>query len=353
MSYFLKLKEIPKGFQCIYIGKTNNLKRRMNEHNNQKPKYPCDFAIKKYGKIKEIEILEDQIFDDKELYKKEEYWISFYNSNDRKVGYNISGGGEGSNCKNLKEIKGTKFKFSDEEVLDIRKRRFNNERKKEVHEKYYNDRNWNTFDAIWKGSSRQHIGTQYITNYNPKKNNYYKGYNFTQKEIDKRKDRVKQIRIQYKNNKDENEILKNFPDFTKVQIRDILRKITWKEIEPLDYEYIEKRGINGLTVLEVKEMKELWNETKNIEIIYKKWNNLNKKVIKNILAERKWKDIKIKNYEPYDLSPHRITKEQKEDVLKLHKKDLINNKIHEIVGISVYSINSILDENNLTPNKKK
>lgn len=138
-----------------------------------------------------------------------------------------------------------------------------------------------------------------------------------------------------------------------MQIRDILRKITWKEIEPLDYEYIEKRGINGLTVLEVKEMKELWNETKNIEIIYKKWNNLNKKVIKNILAERKWKDIKIKNYEPYDLSPHRITKEQKEDVLKLHKKDLINNKIHEIVGISVYSINSILDENNLTPNKKK
>ena len=73
---FLKINEIPDNYCCIYklnypnkkyyIGQTQNLKRRMWEHNNiNKAVQPCDLAIAKYGKITEIEILEENLPIDK------------------------------------------------------------------------------------------------------------------------------------------------------------------------------------------------------------------------------------------------------------------------------------------------
>lgn len=54
-------------------------------------------AVKKYGKdsfIKEVlEVLEDLC----ELSEREIYWIEYYNSTDRNIGYNISSGGNGGN----------------------------------------------------------------------------------------------------------------------------------------------------------------------------------------------------------------------------------------------------------------
>ena len=43
----------------IYIGLSNNMYRRMLEHNTDfRSNLPIELAIKKYGKIKEFEILE-------------------------------------------------------------------------------------------------------------------------------------------------------------------------------------------------------------------------------------------------------------------------------------------------------
>jgi hypothetical protein len=66
-------------------------------------------AIKKYGKENfKKKILEDNIRSKKELNEREKYWISFYNSTDKDIGYNIAKGGDGgdtlSNHPNLKEI---------------------------------------------------------------------------------------------------------------------------------------------------------------------------------------------------------------------------------------------------------
>jgi hypothetical protein len=52
-------------------------------------------AFEKYGRENFIKEVIDTTDDYNELSKKEIYWISYYNSTDRKIGYNISKGGDG------------------------------------------------------------------------------------------------------------------------------------------------------------------------------------------------------------------------------------------------------------------
>lgn len=52
-------------------------------------------AFKKYGEENFIKEIIDETNDYEELSEKEIYWIEKYNSTDRKIGYNISKGGDG------------------------------------------------------------------------------------------------------------------------------------------------------------------------------------------------------------------------------------------------------------------
>ena len=79
----------------IYIGQTNNPKRRWQEHKNlgydTKGTKLLYRAIEKYGKDNfAFEIIEGPIDNYNE---KEIYWISYYKSTDKKFGYNILLGG--------------------------------------------------------------------------------------------------------------------------------------------------------------------------------------------------------------------------------------------------------------------
>jgi group I intron endonuclease len=61
-------------------------------------------AIKKYGKENFVkEILEDCV-DENHMNEREVYWILFYNSQDRKTGYNISEGGKEGDRKTGQDI---------------------------------------------------------------------------------------------------------------------------------------------------------------------------------------------------------------------------------------------------------
>lgn len=82
----------------IYIGISNNIYRRMLEHNSDfRNNLPIEKAIQKYGKITEFIILEEINPNDRELMReREKFWISTFNSNKKEFGYNISEGGDGA-----------------------------------------------------------------------------------------------------------------------------------------------------------------------------------------------------------------------------------------------------------------
>lgn len=165
------VKDIPNDFICIYkfifpnkkvyIGQTKNLKRRMYEHNNlNKARAKVDKAIVEFGKIKEVEILEEfDTYNKEELNKREVYWISHYKSNNEKYGYNVTKGGS-----TLRGIDSPKAIATEEDILEIRKRRFNKERKKDVYKDYKNI-GWYTFERIWEFSGYRGIGEEYYTPY--------------------------------------------------------------------------------------------------------------------------------------------------------------------------------------------
>lgn len=79
-----------------YIGLSNNILRRIREHNYDKRQPVLFNAIKKYGCITEFEILEiiNNTSDRKRLKEQEEYWISVYSTNDKTLGYNLTPGGD-------------------------------------------------------------------------------------------------------------------------------------------------------------------------------------------------------------------------------------------------------------------
>lgn len=82
----------------VYIGISNDIYRRMLEHNNDfRNNLPIEYAIKKYGKITEFDILEEIDPEDRALMRsREQFWIHTFNSNKKISGYNVSIGGDGT-----------------------------------------------------------------------------------------------------------------------------------------------------------------------------------------------------------------------------------------------------------------
>ena len=78
----------------IYIGLSNNIKRRIKEHNTESRQALLYKVIQKYGKIFEFDVLEEIDSINRELLlKKEEEYIAKYKSNQKEFGYNLTPGG--------------------------------------------------------------------------------------------------------------------------------------------------------------------------------------------------------------------------------------------------------------------
>lgn len=98
----------------IYIGISNNIYRRMLEHNTDfRNNLPIEHAIQKYGEITEFDIIEEISPENRELMRnREKFWINIFHSNKKEFGYNISEGGDGADLgSNNSQAKLTEEQF--------------------------------------------------------------------------------------------------------------------------------------------------------------------------------------------------------------------------------------------------
>lgn len=117
---FEELKEW-KGIYClyniingkVYVGQSNKIRYRINQHFNSEDNLYIHRAIRKYGipyfKIYILELFEEE--DREKLNKSEIYFISKFNSSNRDFGYNLTEGGGGH--KGLPMKKEVKEKLKD------------------------------------------------------------------------------------------------------------------------------------------------------------------------------------------------------------------------------------------------
>jgi len=111
MAYIYKTTNITNG--KIYIGQTKKTKE--NSVNYLGSGKLLIEAISEFGRNSfRREIIEEiEISDHKYIDEREEYWISYYNSRDRSIGYNITKGGSGWSSFGIKRTEETRRKQSE------------------------------------------------------------------------------------------------------------------------------------------------------------------------------------------------------------------------------------------------
>lgn len=147
----------------MYIGQSIFVEGRINQHKssyNHQREYdkPLYRAILKYGLSSfTFEIIEQCAAED--LDEREKYWIKYYNSTVN--GYNILCGGDGHRGENHPG-----HKLTENDVIDIRTRYNNRERKMEVYELYKDRIGESGFGKIWKGETWKDIMPEVYTDEN-------------------------------------------------------------------------------------------------------------------------------------------------------------------------------------------
>lgn len=153
----------------MYIGLTNNLKRRHSDHcsaaknpNNRDYNLVFHKALRKYGVENfDLNILEDNIPNDNiELLKQREiYWIDKFQTYEKREHYNETPGGDllGRNTVHKGEEHG-KAKLSEQDVIFCRKEYQKGSRSRDIYNKYFQDKiNYGGFLRMWHGQTWKHV----------------------------------------------------------------------------------------------------------------------------------------------------------------------------------------------------
>jgi group I intron endonuclease len=183
----------------IYIGKSINIEKRWKEHirhskeGHQSHNIPLHKAIIKYGKENFIfEVIQE--CDTDILNDLEKFYIKKYNSNNKKIGYNVTNGGDGGpimyGSKNPNSV------LPEEVVIYIRQCYEKGIYKMDVYNEMLekHNLNYNTFCCIWRGNTYKKIMPEVFTEERRKYHRDLAFKNRTPKHVEKVKKYVLEIR---------------------------------------------------------------------------------------------------------------------------------------------------------------
>ena len=212
-----------------YIGLSTHIEDRWDYHKNpynwerEKDKSLYQ-AINKYGiENFSFEILEECSLE--ELSEKEKFYVAKYNTFYN--GYNMTAGGEDNQGESHP---GHKLLKAD--IIDIRTRYDNLERKKDVYDLYKNRIGESGFSKIWKGETWQGIMMEVYT----PENKLYHLHDTANKGSSNGRARlteeeVRQIRLRRKNGEQLKEVYKDYQDkITKGSFTNVWTYQNWKNI---------------------------------------------------------------------------------------------------------------------------
>ena len=172
-----------------YIGQSNNIERRFQEHKTKKD-IPIEIAIQKYGvDASDFEIIEECSLE--ELDRREIYWISYFNTF-KGFGYNCNPGGGNNRGEN-----NGRTKLTNNDVAYIRECYDEHLRRKDVYEQFKDKISFDAFASIWDGTTWKDIKTEVYTEDNK---NFYKYHATDGEKSEKAKftnEEVIQIRKRY------------------------------------------------------------------------------------------------------------------------------------------------------------
>lgn len=212
-----------------YIGLSNNIERRWSEHKNvsnweREPKKSLYLAFKKYGIDNFLfEVIEE--CPKNMLKEREKFYIEYFGS--YKNGYNQTCGGEDYSGENHPG-----HKLTAEDVVNIRIRYNNLERKETVYKDYCLRIGEAGFSKIWKGETWKSILPEVYSEENKqyhKRNTGNAGSKNGRSKLNE--DEVYQIRLMKKNGIKLNDVYQFYKDkITKGSFENIWTYQNWKNI---------------------------------------------------------------------------------------------------------------------------
>lgn len=212
-----------------YIGQSIQIEERFKEHKNpsnwnrevNKKLYKAftEFGLNNFS----FEILEE--CKENELNEKERYWIEYYNTYPNQ--YNMTAGGQ----FNVGDSHPS-HKLTEKDVIDIRIKYANLERRKDVYELYKGRIGESGFSKIWKGESWKHIMPEVYT----EENKQYHLHDTANKGSSNGRsclaeDEVRTIRLRRKNGDNIREVYKDYQDkLTYGSFTNVWTYQNWKNI---------------------------------------------------------------------------------------------------------------------------
>lgn len=157
----------------VYIGKSVNITKRLREYRYEVKKgnqRPIIAALRKYGFDKfKFEIIEDcDNLTNEQLLEREQYWMNYYNAQNRDFGYNILDADESPAVEYSQGAKNVKAKLNEEKVLDIREAIFlQNIPPAEVYKMYANEISFDAFRKAYTGKTWTNVDMSMIRDLGP------------------------------------------------------------------------------------------------------------------------------------------------------------------------------------------